>query len=334
MSNALPLDGLTIAIPSFNRADTLSRNLEQVADKLPSWVRILVLDNCSEPAFFPSEVLRQKLTRSGATLRVVRHATNVGSSANILRCFELVETSWFLLCGDDDPVIPEALPRLRDLTHLHIDKAFIKLSSRFHNYPQERSDLTITEALRSHGNFSGYLFMSSFVFNVEKCRPYLRFGYMMSAASATQLAVALLAGGKFGFVLSDLTATLANEADASWSPVDVVLSSYYLTDLPLAPDEREALVRLIYRTHNVGRELTDIAAIYANGPIEEASFLRSKALRVHRGFGRGLRRYVALIGLTLLPLFKGVAFSVLKQLYERARGTSYSRKFIARHDRL
>jgi len=323
---------LTIAIPSFNRTALLLVNLKAISDQLPSWVHLLVVDNGSEPPVKFDTNLQATLDARGVTTTIVRNRTNIGGGANILRCFEHIDTDWFLLCGDDDLIDPQRLAELRDTIVSNTDAAFIKFSSRFQHYTTTIKATGVCALMEAPGDFNSLLFMSTYLFNRRLCMPYIRFGYLMTAAYAPHVAVALLAARDHPFVLSPVLGTRANDEDASWSPVDVVLSSYYLTDSPLASEERAAVTRKIYAAHNVGRELLDIVTIYTTpGTKVEARFLRRKALRTHLFFGRGAKRLLALAALLISPLLGTAGQKLLARWYRHASGREYTRKFVARH---
>lgn len=324
---------LTIAIPSYNRAALLLENLRSISGRLPSWVHILVVDNCSEPPVRFDDALHRTLLDRGVTHTIVRNATNIGGGANILRCFEHVETDWFVLCGDDDLLDPDKLEGLRELVRARPDTAFVKFSSRFHQYDAPVTGTGLGDLLRAPGDFGSLLFMSTYMFNRPRCTPFIRFGYLMNAAYAPHVAIALMAVAQGArYVLSPIHAIAANEDDATWSPVDVVMCAYHLSDLPLSAPDRTALIQKIYRSHNVGRELLDIVTIFnTSGLREEAKFLRRKALRTHLSFGSGLKRWQALLLLSICPLMGTRIQRLLAKSYVRATGREYKRQFVARH---
>lgn len=323
---------LTIAIPSYNRAALLLENLKSIAGRLPSWVHILVVDNCSEPPVRFDDALSRTLSERGVTHTIIRNATNIGGGANILRCFEHVETEWFMLCGDDDLLDPDKLEELRELVRSRPDAAFVKFSSCFHQYDSLVTGTGLAELLRAPGNFSSLLFMSTYMFNRTRCNPFIRFGYLMNAAYAPHVAIALLAARQHAFVLSPIFGTQASPEDAQWSPLDVVLCAYYLSDMPLTTNERRLLIEKIYATHNVGRELLDIVTILNTAGLrDEARFLRRKAMRTHLFFGHGSKRVAALLLLAASPLFGAAGQRLLARSYMRASGRPYTRKFVARH---
>src|SRR5258708_2519963 len=112
MSSNLDRHLLTIAIPTFNRPEQLRRLVSQCLRQLDERVTLLILDNASERD--PREELADLFAEAGASVRVIRHAVNVGSSANVLRCFEYATTPWVWVIGDDDQLEDRAVTMVLD----------------------------------------------------------------------------------------------------------------------------------------------------------------------------------------------------------------------------
>lgn len=107
---------LTIAIPTWNRADFLALNLARLAVEgkdLWDTVELLVSDNGSVD-HTPS-VLGDAIA-NGMPIRYIRNAENIGSDANIAQCFNLAQGEFVLILGDDDLFVDGALSLL--LKHL------------------------------------------------------------------------------------------------------------------------------------------------------------------------------------------------------------------------
>jgi len=105
--NQQPL--LTIAIPTWQRASFLARNLAQLARELAGTtdpVEVLVSDNASSDA--TPEVVQQAM-QAGLPIRYIRNAMNIGSDANIAQCFNLAQGKFVLLLSDDDLFVDGAL---------------------------------------------------------------------------------------------------------------------------------------------------------------------------------------------------------------------------------
>jgi abequosyltransferase len=106
---------LTIAIPTFNRADHLSQLLAvlipQLAD-LPQ-IELLISDNASTDTT-PEVIaaLAGRLSPTGAQLTTHRHPTNVGADANFVSCYRRARGHFFWICGDDDLIVPGAIAQV------------------------------------------------------------------------------------------------------------------------------------------------------------------------------------------------------------------------------
>ena len=94
---------LTIAIPTFNRAEYLELNLRRLAEEMattdPGAVEVLVSDNCSTDH---TQSVVERAIASGLPVRYVRNSENIGSDANIAQCFNLAKGHYVQLLGDDD----------------------------------------------------------------------------------------------------------------------------------------------------------------------------------------------------------------------------------------
>lgn len=101
---------LTIAIPTWNRAAYLEKNLAQMRaqmrDVSPGLVELLVSDNHSTDST-PHVV--EEAQRAGLAIRYVRNPENLGWGRNFAQCFELAGGKYLLLLGDDDLLTDGAL---------------------------------------------------------------------------------------------------------------------------------------------------------------------------------------------------------------------------------
>lgn len=104
---------LTIAIPTFNRAEFLRTCLMQLLSEMRSvaenMVEILVCDNCS-PDDTPKVL--EDARSFGLTVNYVRNSANIGSDANIAQCFNRAQGQYVLILGDDDVFVDGALKRI------------------------------------------------------------------------------------------------------------------------------------------------------------------------------------------------------------------------------
>ncbi len=110
---------LTIAIPTFNRADQLESLLQVLEPQVVTHaadVEVFVSDNASEDR--TPEVIaaaKKRFCAAGAHLRTHRQATNIGSDANFAFCFAEAAGRFFWMCGDDDLIVPDAIAAMLKL---------------------------------------------------------------------------------------------------------------------------------------------------------------------------------------------------------------------------
>lgn len=96
---------LTIAIPTYNRADCLKLLLNSILkqlekkEELISDLEILICDNNStdETSFFLEEKIK-----SGSNIKYLKNSQNMGASSNVFKCFQETESRYIWIIGDDD----------------------------------------------------------------------------------------------------------------------------------------------------------------------------------------------------------------------------------------
>lgn len=102
---------LTIAIPTFNRADLLRINLNSLLSQASSSnyrdrIEILIIDNHSDDATLETI---QSFDSINVDLRVISNSVNIGSDRNIAKCYVEAAGDFVLILGDDDFVRDSAL---------------------------------------------------------------------------------------------------------------------------------------------------------------------------------------------------------------------------------
>lgn len=116
MQNEHPL--LTIAIPTYNRADYLQDLLSDLAGQLQTYpeVELLISDNASTDHTASVISAAQKQVPNA---RYTRNATNIGPDANFLQCFEMAAGKYVWLVGDDDIIVPGGIAKVLGLITDH-----------------------------------------------------------------------------------------------------------------------------------------------------------------------------------------------------------------------
>ncbi|NCO14678.1 MAG: hypothetical protein COZ36_01720 [Piscirickettsiaceae bacterium CG_4_10_14_3_um_filter_44_349] len=96
---------LTIAIPTFNRSETLNHKLKFISrladcDKFIT----LICDNCSDDK--TTEIVESYFSKIG-NLRYQKNEKNLGYDANVLKCLKLATTDYVWVLSDDDDFLED-----------------------------------------------------------------------------------------------------------------------------------------------------------------------------------------------------------------------------------
>ncbi|BAY13438.1 glycosyltransferase family 2 protein [Calothrix sp. NIES-2098] len=121
---------LTIAIPTYNRAELLDKQLAWLAQAIRGFesdCEILVSDNCSTDS---TQYVIQKWQSilSNITFKSNRHYQNLGVMKNILYCLNSATTKYVWTIGDDDPIQDRAINYVINKLKQHEDLSLIFLN--------------------------------------------------------------------------------------------------------------------------------------------------------------------------------------------------------------
>ncbi|MBD2414097.1 glycosyltransferase [Nostoc calcicola FACHB-389] len=125
---------LTIAIPTYNRAELLNKQLAWLAQAIKGFednCEILVSDNCSTDN--TQEVIQKwQKTLSSITFKSNKNSKNLGVVKNIMYCLSSATTKYVWTIGDDDPIQDRAvsyvISKLRE--HEDLSLLFLNFSGR------------------------------------------------------------------------------------------------------------------------------------------------------------------------------------------------------------
>jgi len=107
---------LTIAIPTFNRADLLDQQLTWLAQAIQGYeseCEILVSDNCSTD-HTQTIIQKWRSTLNNVIFHTNRNSHNLGVVKNITYCLNHAQTKYIWTIGDDDPIQNRAIPYVLD----------------------------------------------------------------------------------------------------------------------------------------------------------------------------------------------------------------------------
>jgi len=225
---------LTVAIPTYNRNEVLRTSLAHLLPQLNEQCRLLIVDNHSE---IPVEDSLRDLVRQypRVTCRFVRNRCNVGGAANILRCFELCDTEWMWLLGDDEHAAPNATETILRSIKEHPSCLFLHFGSP--NYCHLRSYATsgLREFVESIDSWSHLNFMSVGVYNIPAIQPKLRLGHHFAYSFSPHPALLLASIGERGCCWFSDEPIIGYQAQPEWSELNVLLGK--MTLLELLPDD-------------------------------------------------------------------------------------------------
>ncbi|WP_026082574.1 glycosyltransferase family 2 protein [Mastigocladopsis repens] len=121
---------LTIAIPTYNRAELLDKQLAWLAQAIKGFesdCEIFVSDNCSTDN--TQEVIRKwQTTLSHITFKSNKNIENIGVMRNIIHCLKSAKTKYVWTIGDDDPIENRAIPYVIAKLKKHEDLSLLFLN--------------------------------------------------------------------------------------------------------------------------------------------------------------------------------------------------------------
>jgi len=243
---------LTIAIPTYNRNELLLRSVRYLLQEPTDNVKLLVLDNHSEVPVSETLLPVMESLQTGR-LEIHRNVVNVGSAANMLRCFELCQTKWIWLITEKTVLKPGGITKVLQTLEDHPDCVFINfdvaLEPPLRHIPHRSESITTTgraELIRNILYFGTIIDQMANVYSVPRCRPFLDKGYFYAASGAAQLVLVLLAlrDTDHCFLSCDQIVTRIGKPPqelSSWSTLAFAQNCMTVLNLPLTRSERKIL---------------------------------------------------------------------------------------------
>lgn len=126
---------LTIGIPTYNGADTLSAAIESaLSQSRIDEVEILISDNCSEDE--TGAIVKDFQNEHPGLISYYRNETNVGYDANVDLVVNRAKGEFVWILSDDDELMPGAVVKVLDEIGKHENIAFMFANySYFHDIP-------------------------------------------------------------------------------------------------------------------------------------------------------------------------------------------------------
>lgn len=119
---------LTIAIPTYNRADLLPRTLDSVFEQWNDMVEVIVSDNCS------TDNTRQVVLeyKKKYNIKYYRNSKNGGMDVNFLNCIDKANGEYVQLLSDDDILLPGTIDKTIEIINQY-QPTYLHLNSHFYN---------------------------------------------------------------------------------------------------------------------------------------------------------------------------------------------------------
>lgn len=170
------LSTLTIAIPTYNRADSLKYLVDKLSPNLNNNLKLLIIDNNSSD----NTEEYTSLWNSYENISCLKNTSNLGGVVNMLRCIEFSSSKYVWLLGDDDDINIGLLPELVNI--LYNEDAY-----SFHLIPKSRQNSTIKNyKFVDKKDFGNYFYditalhlMSSNIYKVDASKKYLDEAYRL-----------------------------------------------------------------------------------------------------------------------------------------------------------
>ena len=123
-------DELTIAVPLYSRPDELRHLLESVSNMTVLPGEVLLCEDHSPERVLLRQIATEWtsiLAAKGCSISYKENSSNLGYDGNLRNLFEQATRPWVLLLGNDDAMLPSAIPSIRQFI---ADNPGIQMASR------------------------------------------------------------------------------------------------------------------------------------------------------------------------------------------------------------
>jgi glycosyltransferase involved in cell wall biosynthesis len=243
---------LTIAIPTYNRPLDLTATLECLGAQLNDQCILHILDNCSQ--FNIEDIVAKFRDRfSNALVIYTRNQTNIGASANFMRCFEMCSTPWLWLLSDDDLISNDAIEKILESANTHPDCVYInfKTGHRPEKYrPVSMKVSGFDELVHKMEKFDEQIFISTNIYQAHFFKEYMNIGYHFAYSLAPMFAMvtSIMSKNNNPCFLSEYSIVKpgpTKSSDESWALLPFTLGIHSLLDLPMKNHTRAILRKKI-----------------------------------------------------------------------------------------
>ena len=272
---------LTIAIPTYNRAEKLREQLDRLMPQLTPEVRCCVWDNASTDG--TRQVVEKYVSRG---IAYTCASYNGGAGRNFLRCFEECQTEWLWILSDDDLVsaraVSDALALIRGQPCDYI-----------HTLPPQaqcNSEIVVSDVSRllKHYNLGRLLWVSFGIYKMSSFRPLLwLYNDSISTWGPHLVMVLALLERRGGKVLLSPTSLISESNNlCRWSTLDFIVRFSRLPDYLVQPEHQKAIAEQIWLEWVASALLLGLRE--TSGPVQIRKWRQAQ-----RSVGCNLRAYHA-----------------------------------------
>jgi len=182
---------LTIAIPSYNRADKLNHQIATITNLIDEslWqdIEFVILDNCSTD--HTEKVCKDWKLVLGDKVNIYRNETNVGLVGNYLKGIQVAHAKYYWAIGDDDVILQDLLENIikilktkSNIALLHINHRCIDgvtngvIYDRLYDIQDDiyGDGIGVIKSIVQSRHSGGLMFITANVLNVENAKKVLQ----------------------------------------------------------------------------------------------------------------------------------------------------------------
>jgi len=315
---------LSIVIPSYDRLSSVKRTVAALYSQLSEECELFIIDNGSTPPYQVDQLCEPESKH----VHLLRNRTNIGGLANILRCFEVAETDYFWLLGDDDLPTGDAVQRIMAEVDAVKDVDYISFSTGYAQHSARVQISGLDQLLSEESAIKGASLISSGVYRTAAFRPLLPEAYSLIGCGFPHLGLIILAARS-----RDFRAILSESNIAHWSfnpegrhwPILLMLNLICLTESLDTCKRKKAFLRAIqFERGMIPRMLIELAHLRAKRrmPKSSATHFCSKIVG-HYAQIRPLRGFFLHCIARAIILMPGASFMFLRTLYQRTTGKEF-----------
>jgi len=330
---------LTIAIPTYNRNDILLRNIQLLLPQLNNQCKLIIIDNCSD---LPVAETLKDILKGYENIEIKRNNINIGGNANIMRCFENLETPYLWILGDDDPVKKNAINDIFDHIDFYPDCVFFNFNTIIEN-DVERTKTYFTKGLHKFvkgiDSFGRLLLISSNIYKItEELKANIIAGNLYQYSSAPHIITLLLSLNDdsvccFSQKIIVEHGYSSTPMELQGSPVVMALGLPIIFDLPFDSSIREELKKKILswmKPRTVVRQLLLMSKIERKK--NEARYLYFIIRKRLFSLNKSVKYKIQLLVFDFFIFFPNFGFKVFAYFYKRKKGKDLDKNLIARRN--